>query len=208
MTNDEFQNWWRSHTATFPDVATWLAKFPENPKADMPSRTQILQQWRDQLRDVSLADALAATERLSREPDEKQPKSAAKHPGWIWRHCAQRSRTTQHQRRPVVVDGQEAYHCLQCRDMGRVIVWQERTMRAVELGIPLDGRTMTTCGVRCTCEAGHEFRWMEDEFDPKTMLPCMGGKTVDEWRAAIEEFATNRKPAAYHDEFDAWSGKR
>lgn len=66
MTREDFNRWLGLYIQVFPDVNTWLVSF-ENAKAGDPNTDVILDVWGKTLAEVEYADAIAATERMSKD---------------------------------------------------------------------------------------------------------------------------------------------
>jgi hypothetical protein len=203
MTYSEFTEWLRHHTAAFIGVATKIQALPTIARDGMPSRDEFAAAWYRTLRDVSLADARAATDKMAAMPEADLPKGFDRHPAKIlqivrgavksggWRPYS-----------PHRVDGQETYRCLACRDTGIVSVWSERSLAAAVDGTLGQPWTVYTVAVRCTCDSAYGRGWMPDVYDPKQMLAhAIPLTTDDEERARMALFVQSRKPANYHDEF-------
>ena len=207
MTDHEFREWVEYHTAAFLGFGAKVAALPLTPTEGSPSRKQVLQSWLRTLRDVSLAEAKAATDKMAAMPEADLPKGFDRHPAKIlqivrgsvksggWRHY-----------KPHRVDGQETFRCLHCRDTGIVSVWSERSLAAAVAGTLGRHFTVSTIAVRCTCPppTGHTwgYGWMPHVFDPKQMLPHTIPLTTDaEEQERMRLFVRSRRPANYHDEF-------
>lgn len=208
--NDEF---WAYHCGNFPGLRTWLAdKVPEG------EHRTVWNAWARQLRYADLEDAKAASDEIAameRSPVyEKHPRTIA--------IFACRRRTERERKRPAgarMVDGQETFRCLTCRDDGIVEVWSRISMHfAAPDRIPRPPNTTAPEGarlgdrftvykkmVRCTCEAAEKWRWMPVVFDAKRWLPIgVKGTSDREEQQKLIEFVGQLKPTGYREEFAAF----
>jgi hypothetical protein len=207
MNEPEFQLWVEHHTAAFLGFGAKVAALPDVPRDGTPSRRQVLQSWYRTLRDVSLTDAKAATDKMAAMPEADLPKGFDRHPAKILqivRGAVKSSGWRPY--KPRCVDGQETYRCLACRDTGIVSVWSERSLAAACDGTLGQHFTVSTIAVRCTCPppSGHTwgYGWMPHVFDPKQMLPHAVPITTDaDEQERMRLFVRSRRPANYHDEF-------
>ena len=203
MTRDEFDDWWDHHASNFASLHGWLAR---NVPAD--GRKGFFDAWARILWHTDLEDAKAASDVMARG-DEERPQGTDGHPAAIVR-IARRLKTdrqrTQPQRRHYA-DGEETVLCLKCGDDGLVIVWDRVAMAAAKEGTLGNLKTLYSCAVRCTCDAGEKWRWMQAVYNPSRMCP-VGIKGIGdrEEQAKLVAFMGGLKPAGHEQAFDAFNG--
>jgi hypothetical protein len=125
MTNEEFNEWLRHHTAAFPGMAAWLNKLPQ--------KRDTLAAWEYALRAVDLDAAKRATD-LMLSGEEAQPAGWGSYPAAIraiaMRLCGERRQYSQ----PRTIDGQPTYECAHCQDEGWVMVYHRNALRWAHAG--------------------------------------------------------------------------
>jgi hypothetical protein len=180
MTRDEFDQWMEEHTAHFPGVATWLAKFGE------VQERAVLRVWFQHLKASDLQDTLRATVQLfdqgGRSPVyERHPQAIRS----IVREI-ELARTAE-SLKPRFIDGEQVYNCLLCEDDGRVSCWSRKSMEAAADGTLGEPFTHYSCAVACSCVAGdYHVRFMA-RYDPKRWL------LYPRWTVGEDEFSELRE---------------
>lgn len=171
MTRNEFDDWLDNHTAHFPGVGTWLAKFGETQSA------AVLRVWFGHLSHCDADDARKATTRLfdraGRAPVYERHAQAIRA---IVREI-ELERTAE-QLRPQYIEGQQVYQCPDCRDDGRLICWDPKSMKAAAEGTLGEPFTVYKCAVACTCSAGDHHATYLARYDPQRWLLWPQGPVV------------------------------
>lgn len=189
MTRDEFDQFFVDHTKRFVGFHAWMAKkVPKDPDGTYSETFAI---WAKVMRNADYDDAVAASQQMYEADDA--PRWYEKH----WPALASRarkihiSRNTKQSARPRMVDGQEAYRCLQCRDYGFARVWSEVSRkfadRKCENAVTPIGETGKTlgdpgtcyeCVAACACGAGEPWRrGGVPEYNPN--VHCLIGQNAD-----------------------------
>lgn len=116
----DFEIWEKYHRAAFPAHGKWLDE----------QGTLTRGHWSKALDDVGLADAKRATDLLLRG-DEEPAKGFGEVPQRvrkIARGLSSERLANQKSHRHQVIDGQDTFRCLICRDHGAVEVWHPNAM--------------------------------------------------------------------------------
>lgn len=165
MTESEFRQWLSHHTAAFPAIRSWLAKLPAGERDGLAGQAEVLRAWDRILRDVPYEDAIAATDALARG-DEEEPRAYDRHPAAV-RAIARRLAAQRGRGRPgpAILDGQETYACLVCRDSGLVTIYHARTLALARRGELTPGRVYTAAAA-CQCNAGRRHAHWLVTYDP------------------------------------------
>jgi len=208
MNADDFKTWLGHHRAAFVGLSEWFKRLPKEPTEDPtePIVAEVLQAWRNILRDVELEDAIAATDAMARG-DEPTPDFASDHPRAVRRiaHGLGRLRAAQTRLRGLS-PRETTVRCLTCMDSGTVRIWHARSIRAALEGSVGVAGTLYSCAVACTCPAGDTMartisairggdpsRW---RFDANAMLPAPLSLTEPGALEDLKAYAQLR-----HDEF-------
>lgn len=186
MDKHEFKEWLLYHTSIFRSLGTWIAELPPNPPDGMASRSDTTDFWCRILRDASLEDAKAATERLAAGL-EPEPRSRDSIPGCVARIARQiaRDRAPPQLALTRPIDGEATVRCAQCEDLGMIYCWSAFSMQAVidgtfgtrrrADGVIVHNQHVYGASVPCTCEAGDP--WAKKRrglrFDPKKWKPVL-----------------------------------
>lgn len=182
MTRDEFDLWFDEHSAYFPGIRTWLGKLDQHARA-------VTTVWFESLKRYELVDALAASQRMY---DQGRSAVYEKHVQVIRAIL----REIEHERtveaiKPRFVDGQQVYQCPRCEDDGRLIAYQQRTLKAAREGTLDEPGAVVTCAVACQCSAGdHRARDLA-RYDPRRWLLEGTYPTREAERQAITEFVAS-----------------
>lgn len=197
MTHDQFHEWLKYHGAAFPEFSSWLANRPRKPtEGGKPSQEEVQQAAFRVLYQVDLDDAKAATDAMSCGAEPK-PKMYGDHAREI-RQIANRERSSRPSVQPWqrrTVDGVETFHCLDCHDDGRVVIWHPRdVIQRVMDGDPWEEITSYDCALRCKCSAGQAKKYGRMPklvYDSEQMLLRRPGDSLKdaETRQEITEFA-------------------
>lgn len=188
MNQPEFNDWLRHHSASFPSFAQWLHK--------QPNRGDIKQVWERIMSDVSLSEAMKATDAMACG-DVEPPRGFGDHVRAVRLlakgYSARRTKPTRRN-----IDGQPTYACKDCEDSGVLYVFHPKSMREQETG-ELKRDYMTHIGralpVKCDCEAGKALKAeMPPSINRKTMVPMVG--SIDSMFDALKKF------------IDAWKQQR
>jgi hypothetical protein len=210
MRRDEFTDFQDYLFARVPELESWLNGFA------VARREETIESWFEVLSRLDVEAAQYAV-RLLQAGDEQEPRSFSKYPACIAAivkrirgECAQEAR----RRGPRIIDGEEVFECLQCRDDGRVSCWHPESMKAarggtlgqvVIRGLDCFGRQeehrapLFTCALACTCAAGESFRRGKMRvFNPAVDLPLRRKDADGQWRM---HFTTDQEEQAALAEF-------
>lgn len=181
MTDPQFANFLQAHFGNFPAVASWLNKFPRQSQRDFDvTQKQVMDAWRKTLRDVSLEDAIAASDALASGDETFSEKAGFDHhPRDIRRICrtASGGRSAETKSAGYIrrFEGEPTFRCPKCKDEGfrfaihpqsvnaaRSIIAKPDGSRHVRLHHPTrnpDGNEpLYSCVLACDCEAGWRRR--------------------------------------------------
>lgn len=178
MNRDEFDQFFKDHTARYPGFHTWM-------QTKVPDQEGTYARWVEVMRFAELEDAKTASAKMYESQDE--PRGYEKH----WPQLAAMARKIRtarsfHEReRSRMVDDQETYRCLQCRDVGVLWVWSPASVNfasrkhenpsypagaAKDLG---ETGSLYQCVVACNCAAGKDRQRCLGvvEYDKNEHLP-------------------------------------
>lgn len=162
MTRDEFDAVWDEFFEAFPQVDAWLTKSYAGPDSARLEKSQ-KDRWQRALGNMEIEDVRAAIDDLfSRE--SLRPTGFGQYPPRLFALARKRHRERERQRaerervRPKYIDGEPAVACLDCHDVGMVIVYQEETIREALEHRPGERLPYPySCGVPCCCQAGYQY---------------------------------------------------
>ena len=163
MAPDEVDQWLDNHTALFPSMLTWLAKFTS------PQRTATVAAWGRLLRGVTLDAARDASERLAKS--ETLPRGYERHAPTIARMALAADETRAKLKTAAKFGAGPTVRCNQCGDLGRVSIylvgnslarWMEHARRFGSIAPP----EHATGIVRCDCDTGRSVMDHLPEYVP------------------------------------------
>lgn len=194
MNSDDFDKWLLHHQAAFPGVAKWINNIPA------AIRPETLGLWEKTLSRIDLNAAISATDSMLAESD--RPRFYEDHPAAILLR-ARRDRQPEQFRSRQIIDGEETYSCLLCRDMGCIICWHPAQVRHYRNAGELDARLPRTCAKACTCASGDQHAIAYGRFDARRWLPY-GVHTESESLEQLRHFVANLKDSRREKAFDAF----
>lgn len=214
MNRHEFNEWLDHHAARFLGLPVFLAKHTGGD--GMPTKEQVLRAWENTLSHLTLDEALRASNELYALPEANQPRGFDRHPVVV-RELAMNKRRSQPDRgkRRKIVDGQEVFDCLLCRDTGMVIVVHPKTVNNIIAG---DGPAMIqdpqkhpfyTGAVGCDCKHSIRSQWggrIYDEYRFCATTNDWGAYSIGDMVAHVDQWLATRRPANYEPAFDQPAG--
>lgn len=191
MTKADFKVWFNHHQAAFPGVALWFKKIPTD------LRPTTIGLWQRALSHVELDAAIAATDAMLEESD--RPRFYEEHPAAILQRVRRDKKPDQFKHR-LIVDGEEAYQCLTCNDIGYLVCWHPKAMRHYRD----HGKVIAApraCAKACHCASGDQYERAYGRFNEKRWL-AYHGDPEDEQR--LKHFLENSQDSRREKAFDAF----
>lgn len=191
MTSEQFQEWFSHHQAAFPGVAKWFKGIPAE------VRPKTLELWEQTICRIDLDAAILATDTMLAESD--RPRFYEDHPAAILLR-AKRDKPHEEFRPRMIVDGEEAFRCLDCKDIGYIVCWHPVAMRHYRNhGKVLD--SPRTCAKACRCANGDSYERAYGRFNEKRWL-VYHGNPEDEQQ--LKHFLENSQDLRREKAFDAF----
>ena len=201
LTQEEFREWVKHHVALFSGFGVWLQKVPKagEAKENNPDRQEVLAIWYGTLKRFDLEALKAASLKYSNDHAlDDRPPSYSQHRAAVGKIASgirsAGGRATSFRPVPRTVDGEEAYHCLRCRDLGWVWVWATVSVRYADDRVRVkegpctgNGDKLGACGtlyeavVACTCKAADSINAKATRFSDASHL-AVGRFEGDRWR--------------------------
>lgn len=184
MTNDELTTWIEYHGNRFSDWFSWFKNQPAS--GDGVTQPGLLAGWWDLLRYVDIINAMAATDAMN-AGRLAEPRTPSGHVRTIASYAKAEARrvTTRY------VGNEPTVRCKQCEDIGVVVVWHPKAMRAAQDDRFGERGTMYRIAVACTCGLG-DFKAERQQmlrFNPACMMPEDPGDSREITAQKLKAFA-------------------
>lgn len=132
MNKPDFDEWLGFHFSRFTGCASWLGKYPANPRFNGdPTQKSIIDGWRDILKSIELKHAKEATQLLATGVEEFSERGFDCHPRCVRAIAAKLSGAARADARREIkfVGGEPVYDCGTCRDSGFVLLWHPSALK-------------------------------------------------------------------------------